>query len=286
MQNQTEQTSLYPMVEFKENTFELDEFDCASIFVLVGTEKALVIDTGMGIGNLRRAVERITKKPVTVVITHAHVDHIQNTHQWGECYINELDMPMFVDDVERRKYDAKLIAKRQGGIYAYDLDRDITPWTCQPVLNPLVEGQSFDLGGGRIITAYWVPGHSKGHMMFLDEQSRSLFAGDSLNNNLGVAGTMDPSKPNYVGIKGVLGGLEKMKALEGSYDGIYNGHHDFRALGLPLDQEVLPNAIDICHQILDGTCTVQQKPNPLHNDRTMNYVQKGNSWLSINPDFI
>ena len=274
------------MVEFKENTFELDEFDCASIFVLEGKDRAMVIDTGMGIGNLRRAVERITKKPVTVVITHAHVDHIQNTHQWGECYINELDMPMFIDDVERRKYDARLIAKRQGGIYAYDIDRDITPWTCQPVLKPLTEGQSFDLGGGRIITAYAVPGHSKGHMMFLDEQSRSLFAGDSLNNNLGVAGTMDPSKPNFVGIQGVLTGLEKMKSLEGSYDGIYNGHHDFRALGMPLDDEVLPNAIDICRQILDGTCEVQQKPNPLHNDRVMNYVQKGNSWLSINPAFL
>lgn len=279
-------TSLYPMVEFKPDTYELDEFDCASIFVLVGTDKAMVIDTGMGIGNLREAVERITDKPVIVVISHAHVDHIQNAYRWGECYVNEIDMPMFFDDVERRKYDTTLIAKRQGGIYPYKMDRDITPWTSKPILKPLVEGQQFDLGGGRIITAYAAPGHTIGHMMFLDEMTRSLFVGDALNNNLGVTGTMDPSKENYVGIEGVLKGLEKMQSLRDKWDGIYNGHHDFRPLGMPLSADVLPNAIDICHQILDGTYELKQKPNPLHNDRTMSYVEKGDNWLSVNPEFL
>lgn len=280
------QTSLYPMVEFKKDTWELDEFDCASIFVLVGSERAMVIDTGMGIGNLREAVERITDKPVIVVTTHAHVDHIQNSHRWTECYVSDIDKPMFFDDVERRKYDARLISKRQGGIYAYDIDRDITPWTHIPTLLPLEAGQTFDLGGGRIIKTYAAPGHTKGHMIFLDEFTRSLFAGDALNNNLGIAGTMDPSKANYVGIEGVLEGLQTMLSLTDKYDGIYNGHHDFRPLGIPLAQDVLPNAILSCQQILDGTCIIQQKPNPLHTARQMNYVQNGDSWLSINPEFL
>ena len=67
--------------------------------------------------------------------------------------------------------------------------------------------------------------------MFLDEQTRCLFVGDALNNNLGVANTMDPSKDNYVGIRQVLNGLNKMQALRDKWDGVYNGHHDFRALG-------------------------------------------------------
>lgn len=40
----TELTKLYPMVQIKKNTWEIDEFDCASIFLLIGTEKAMVID--------------------------------------------------------------------------------------------------------------------------------------------------------------------------------------------------------------------------------------------------
>ena len=34
-------TTLYPMVQFKKDTWEIDEFDCASIFLLIGTEKAM-----------------------------------------------------------------------------------------------------------------------------------------------------------------------------------------------------------------------------------------------------
>ena len=69
-------TEKIPYYEFSEGIFEIDEFDCASIFVIVGEERALVLDTGTGIGDLRRVIEnRITAKPYDVVLTHNHVDH-------------------------------------------------------------------------------------------------------------------------------------------------------------------------------------------------------------------
>lgn len=282
----TKQTSLYPMVEFKKDTYELDEFDCASIFVLVGAEKAMVIDAGMGIGNLLEAVRRITDKPLVLVITHAHVDHIQNAWQFGSCYVNEKDVPMFVDDVPRRKSDAARIARRQGGIYAYEPERDITPWQCQPKLLPLTEGMTFDLGGGRVVTAYAAPGHSAGSFMFLDPFSRSLFVGDALNNNLGVGHTMDPAKDNYVGLAAMLKGFEKMKALRPQVDGLYNGHHDYRPLGVPLKDSVLDHAIALTHDMMEGTYTLETLPNPLFPEHPMSIVRKDDSWLSIDPRFL
>lgn len=54
-------TRLYPMVQFKKDTWEIDEFDCASIFLLIGSERALLIDSGFGIGDLRGAVEMVTE---------------------------------------------------------------------------------------------------------------------------------------------------------------------------------------------------------------------------------
>ena len=69
-------TEKIPYYEFSKGIFEIDEFDCASIFVIVGEERALVLDTGTGIGDLRRVIEnRITAKPYDVVLTHNHVDH-------------------------------------------------------------------------------------------------------------------------------------------------------------------------------------------------------------------
>ena len=60
----------YPLVQFKKDTWEIDEFDVASMYLLVGQEKAMLIDCGMGLGDLRGAVEMITDKPLIVVITH------------------------------------------------------------------------------------------------------------------------------------------------------------------------------------------------------------------------
>ena len=74
-------TRLYPMVQFKKDTWEIDEFDCASIFLLIGSERALLIDSGFGIGDLRGAVEMVTDKPITLVISHSHGDHCGSAYQ-------------------------------------------------------------------------------------------------------------------------------------------------------------------------------------------------------------
>ncbi len=266
-------TELYPIVQFKEDTYEIDEFDCASIFLLVGSEKALLIDTGIGIGDLRGAVSRITQKPVIVALTHGHGDHTGNAWQFPEVYIGEKDFGGFhYETVEKRKNYAATIAKRMHGclpsvyqvhnLYGYDIDKDIVPPDPVKVKDQKVtqirQGYTFDLGGGRIVTAYECQGHTPGQMMFLDEMTRSLFVGDALNYNLGVSGT-----PVEVTIKG----LQTMVSLSDKYDGIYNGHHDFRALGAPLGTDCLPNAIKICEAAIDGSAVYSVMPNFMGPDR-------------------
>ena len=82
MANTNGLTRLYPMVQINKGTWEIDEFDAASIFLLEGEEKAMLIDTGMGIGDLRGAVEMITDKPLVVVHSHGHIDHTGNSRQF------------------------------------------------------------------------------------------------------------------------------------------------------------------------------------------------------------
>lgn len=193
-------TKLYPTVQFKPGTYELDEFDCASIFLLVGTEKAMLIDTGIGIGDLLGAVRQLTDKPLVVVMSHGHGDHTGGCGQFEEIYLNEKDWSFAeLENMEMRKGYAALIAKRQGGLYAYDPEKDILPWEKAPRRLPLKDGQKFDLGGGRVVTAYDCPGHTAGEMVFLDESTRTLFAGDAVNCNLGLRGV--PGDPNFVSVK-------------------------------------------------------------------------------------
>lgn len=249
-------TRAYPIVEFKPRTWEIDEFDCASVYVLEGSERALVIDAGIGIGDLRGAIEQLTDKPLTLVLTHGHGDHIGACCQFEACFLSERDWGCyeFPEDLARRRQYAASIARRERGEhpdYPYDPETDIVPWTGTPRRLPLVDGQTFDLGG-RMVTAMACPGHTPGQMMFLDEGSRTLFVGDALNCNLFM--NSKPGEPNFVSIERAAKGLETMAALldSGRIDAIYNGHHDFRPVGEPLDPDVLPDALALCRQLLTG----------------------------------
>ena len=303
-----ERTKLYPMVQFKKDTWEIDEFDCASIFLLIGTEKAMVIDCGMGIGDLRGAVEMITDKPLICVISHGHVDHTGNARQFDEIWINPKDTEKPIpQSLEKRRYDTERIARRQKGcigapytmfnLYPYDIDTDMTDGEelPLPVVHPLTDGMQFDLGGGRIVTAYDCPGHSKGEMIFLDEQTRSLFCGDALNFNLGIGAAPVETTLRY---------LKRMRDMADRYDGIYNGHHDFRALGRPLDDDCLPNVIALLEDVVNGIIRPVEAPSfwgqsiPLTHDRRdvkggvapdgrrRITLRKGRNFVGIDPDNI
>ena len=249
-------TKLYPMVQFAKNTWEIDEFDAASIFLLVGEEKAMVIDCGMGIGDLRGAVEMITDKPLVCVITHGHIDHTGNIRQFEEAWMNPKDNDKeFPENLERRKFDTYRIAQRNKGsigapfnmfqLYPYDIDVDLRgpeSYDKVPVIHDLTDGMTFDLGG-RIVTAYECPGHTAGEMVLIDSQTRIMFCGDALNFNLNIGA---------VPVETTLKALKRIQSMNDQYDCIMNGHHDFRALGMPLDEDCLTNVIALCEEIMEG----------------------------------
>jgi glyoxylase-like metal-dependent hydrolase (beta-lactamase superfamily II) len=139
-------------------------------------------------------------------------------------------------------------------LYGYDINVDLRepgPEEKMPIVHELYDGQQFDLGGGRIVTAYDCPGHSAGEMVFLDEQTHTLFAGDAVNYNLGASA---------IPVETTLRYLKRLQSMSDRYDGIWNGHHDFRALGMPLEEDCLPNIIALCEEILAGHYSVAEVP--------------------------
>lgn len=82
-----------PFYEFRPGLFEIDEFDCVSSFMVVGSERALLLDVGTGIGDLKWVVEnRITDKPYQVAVSHNHGDHIGGAGFFDEIFIHPADM--------------------------------------------------------------------------------------------------------------------------------------------------------------------------------------------------
>lgn len=251
-------TTKHPYFEFEKNTFEIDEFDCASIFLLVGEEKALVIDTGIGIGDLKGVIHRLTDKPLTVVLSHGHSDHIGNCGAFEEVYMHPADQEIFPypESVEARRGYATTIAHREHKSYPYT-EEDFPVYEKMPLLRPLQDGQVFDLGGRRV-TAWHCPGHTPGEMVFIDDQTRILFCGDACNNNLGLFSPVD--SPAFVSVERAAQALHRIYDMRENYDKVYNGHHDYRGFGAPLADDVLPNAVRCYDEILEGHPNLVEVP--------------------------
>ena len=281
-------TQAYPFKEIADQTYEIGEFDCASIFLLIGAEKAMLIDTGIGIGDLRGFVRSKTDLPVMVCITHDHGDHVGGASAFTDVYVHPKDMVDFTSgggiglSVAGRVGYIRWIAEREKGVYPYNLAEDVTEWGPCPALHPLADGQVIDLGGRRV-TVYACPGHTPGSITFLDENSRTLFLGDACNCNLLLRGGGRGSH-RFTSIEKALSSLKRLHSLRPQYDRFFNGHYDYRPFGAPLGEDVLPDAITACEQILAGTARVDVSAARLPGAQLVHSVTVGRTRVSFNPD--
>lgn len=231
--------------EIASDTYAINEFGLSAMYLVVGKEKALLIDTACGLTDLKSLVRSLTDLPVEVVLTHGHVDHVGGMGQFDEVWIHPADIEMAKSVTEE---DLKDYADGLGEGGAYDV-YDYSPAMVNtinhyPRFLPLADGQEFDLGG-RKITAVFISGHTPGGVCFLDREKRIIFSGDCFNQNtLAVNCT----------VSHLLKELRKVKALEPEFDQNYNGHVGFGGMPSCLSQpkSVTDDLIHICDCILEG----------------------------------
>lgn len=79
--------------ELKPGVHPIAEPDHVNSFLIEGRDCAVLFDTGLGIGNNREAVERITNLPVSVVNSHHHFDHLGGIHLFDDIRIYHIGGP-------------------------------------------------------------------------------------------------------------------------------------------------------------------------------------------------
>ncbi len=222
-----------------ENTWVIDIGAVCFCYLLVGGEKALVIDTGMNSANLREYLETITDKPMMATNTHGHGDHTMCNGFFDEVYMQ----PEAIRDVNGGRNSAS-------GNPALARVPDYDPI-------PIREGHVFDLGG-RHVKVFETPCHSPGDLMFLDVENRLLFTGDNLEVGQVLIFYGD----------GKTGGtvkrhLEILKKMEAHYDEIgfiCPGHN-----GSPIHRSVLKDFIENDERVLSGIEGTAELPSPSFN---------------------
>lgn len=159
-------------------------------FLLTGTEKGLLIDSGITTKNAREIAETLTDLPLQLLNTHADIDHIAGNDAFDTAFMNP----------------AEYINYFQRG-------------ASHPTPTPVWDGDVIDLGNRplRVITQ---PGHTPGSIALLDINRRVLFSSDSIQNGeIFLFGSMR----NLVGYRQ---SLDKVWAHRSEYDLIYPSHAD------------------------------------------------------------
>ena len=170
----------YPVKKIAENTYMISDFGFANCYLLVGEQKALLIDCGVGIGDLKGAAEKIADKPLVVVGTHGHVDHVGGDgHIAVRARQQDVGQLLFAAHVLRKLFvlAGKGVADKSVKV------SDVTKYKNRPKVVAIEDGHVFDLGG-RQVRVMHLTGHTLGSILLIDEQSGIVFVGDNMSPSL------------------------------------------------------------------------------------------------------
>lgn len=148
-------------------------------YLIVGTESAVLFDTGNGIGDIRSIVDQLTDKPVSVLNSHSHFDHIGGNHQFDN--ILSVSTAFSIDKAAGEQSDRiaqevspqALCKKLPEGVSPED--HRIKPYAISASVQ---DGDELDLGG-RTLEVLHVPGHTDDAIALLDRKAGYLWSGDS-----------------------------------------------------------------------------------------------------------
>jgi glyoxylase-like metal-dependent hydrolase (beta-lactamase superfamily II) len=144
----------------------------------MGTKQAVLFDTGMGIGNIHALVTRLTSRPIVVLNSHTHNDHIGGN--WQFPYVFGMDTAFTRNNTKGGREDAQ--AELAPGEICGELPKgfDSKTYATKPwhVSIPVHDGFKVNLGG-RTLEIIATPGHTPDAICLLDRDNGLLFTGDT-----------------------------------------------------------------------------------------------------------
>ncbi|MEO7965882.1 MAG: MBL fold metallo-hydrolase [Gemmatimonadaceae bacterium] len=155
------------------------QFQEAISWLIVGSDTALLFDTGIGVTPIRPVVERLTKLPVEVLNSHTHYDHVGGNH--------EFERVLAVDENYTRTNaagfpHAPLAGEVAAGSFCGGGPRGLDtaafhtlPWHAARTIR---DGERLSLGG-RTIQVLRVPGHTPDALALVDSANGLLWSGDT-----------------------------------------------------------------------------------------------------------
>jgi glyoxylase-like metal-dependent hydrolase (beta-lactamase superfamily II) len=209
-------------------------------YLVVGGDRAVLIDTGMGVGDMRALVDGLTDRNVTVVNSHAHWDHIGGNHQFDQIAIHAAEAPALQRGVGNAKLRASFAPDRLRGSLPPTFDPTTAAFPARYATSILDGGERFELGG-RTLDVIHTPGHSPGGIVLLDREGGALFSTD-----VAYAGALYCQFPDS-DLEAYRRSLRALAELAPTLRVVYPAHGES-----PIEPSLLPRMADALDAIAAG----------------------------------
>ena len=149
-----------------------------------GNERALLIDTGFGLMDIRPAVRRATNLPLIVMNSHVHTDHSGGNYLFDTVYVPEEELDKLSDGSLDRERDSLFQSWRfiRPHLKQYMTEGvRLTERILKTRYLPLPD--TFDLGG-RSLEIMKLGGHTRASSVVIDPSTRTAFVGDAISPTL------------------------------------------------------------------------------------------------------
>jgi glyoxylase-like metal-dependent hydrolase (beta-lactamase superfamily II) len=147
-------------------------------YLILGSQRGLMFDTGMGIGDLKSLTAQLTGLPVIVLNSHSHDDHVGNNWQFDTVYGMDTDFTRQNARGSSEDAQAEIAPGEICGALPAGFDRNAyatRPWKIAKFVH---DGERIDLGG-RTLEVIATPGHTPDSISLFDRAHRLLFTGDT-----------------------------------------------------------------------------------------------------------
>jgi glyoxylase-like metal-dependent hydrolase (beta-lactamase superfamily II) len=151
-------------------------------FLIVGSQKSILFDTGMGINDISRVVWQLTDREVIVVNSHSHFDHVGDNARFSHIYIFDhkpaIERLVHGWPTSEIHFDADAENFAEGYPDGFDPAGYEIRSVDKEKVHTLHDGDILDLGNRKLHVLH-APGHSPDSIVLLDRENRSLFTGDT-----------------------------------------------------------------------------------------------------------
>jgi glyoxylase-like metal-dependent hydrolase (beta-lactamase superfamily II) len=200
------------IIKIDEKTYRIED-GMVRFFLLLGEEKALLIDSGMNTPDAKEIAESVTSLPLELLNTHADRDHISGNSSFDKFY-------MSLGEIENLRMKGDDLINR---------------------IVPLKEGDTIDLGN-RMLEIIDNPGHTPGSIAILDVSNKVLIGGDAIQDgNIYMFG-------NQRNINDYVKSLKHILEYRNRFDTVYPSHGNF-----PVSPDLIGKLIEGAQSIIDGS---------------------------------